>query len=38
MNLVMQMIKNLNQLKADNAAYSTAIDQVMNDESFKKVA
>ena len=38
MNLVMQMIENLNQLKADNAAYSTAIDQAMNDESFKKVA
>ena len=38
MNLAMQMMKNMQQLKADNAAYSNAIDQVVNDESFKKVA
>ena len=38
MNLAMQMMKNVQQLKADNAAYSNAIDQVVNDESFKKVA
>lgn len=38
MNLVMQMVRNLEQLKVDNAAYSNAIDQVVNDESFKKVA
>lgn len=38
MNLAMQMMKNLQQLKADNVAYSNAIDQVVNDESFKKVA
>lgn len=38
MNLAMQMMKNLQQLKADNAAYSSAIDQVVNDASFKKVA
>lgn len=37
MNLVMQMMKNLQQLKADNAAYSNAIDQVVNDQGFKKV-
>ena len=38
MNLAMQMMKNMQQLKADNVAYSNAIDQVVNDESFKKVS
>ncbi len=37
-NLVMQMMKNLEQLKVDNAAYSRAIDEVVNEEGFKKVA
>ena len=34
----MQMMKNLEQLKVDNAAYSRAIDEVVNEEGFKKVA
>ena len=38
MDLVIQMMKNLEQLKLDNATYSSAIDEIVNEEGFKKVA